>query len=312
MRKKESPQIDKALGASVNYEVSLADVVRRSERRAWFVAFAAILMALILACGYFLVLPLKERIPFLVMADAYTGQATVARLRGDFGQNSITANEALNKSNIAHYIIARESYDVTQRNIRDWNTIYTMSTKELAAAYTLATYDQRNPSSLVNVYGTGKAIRVEIISITLLDSSRSTTGPGTGGGDATVRFQRLLVDKGTGASQILDTRVANLRYNYNKALALDEKQRFDNPLGFQVISYRVDTELVSIPVQPPNSASPAGQAPTLSQQQVPALPTGGTAPAASTAPPQGGATVPAQSPQAVAPAPANPNGVNTQ
>ena len=312
MRKKDSPQIDKALGASVNYEVSLADVVRRSERRAWFVAFAAILMALILACGYFLVLPLKERIPFLVMADAYTGQATVARLRGDFGQNSITANEALNKSNIAHYIIARESYDVTQRNIRDWNTIYTMSTKELAAAYTLATYDQRNPSSLVNVYGTGKAIRVEIISITLLDSSRSTTGPGTGGGDATVRFQRLLVDKGTGASQILDTRVANLRYNYNKALALDEKQRFDNPLGFQVISYRVDTELVSIPVQPPTSASPTGQVPALPQQQVPALPTGGTAPAAPTVPPQGGAPVPAQSPQAMAPAPANPNGVNTQ
>lgn len=250
LRKQNSPKIDAALAASVNYEVSLAEMARRSERRAWFVASSAIAMALILAGGYFLVLPLKERVPFLVMADAYTGQATVARLRGDFGSNSITANEAVNKSNIAHYIIARESYDTAQRNIRDWNTIYTMSSSDVAKAYTSAAYDKRNPNSLINVYGPTRAIRVEIASITLLDSTRDTDGPGTGGGDATVRFQRLLVEKSSGTSRVLDTRIANLRYNYNKNLALDEKQRFDNPLGFQVISYRVDTELVAMPLQP--------------------------------------------------------------
>lgn len=250
LRKKDSQKIDAALAASVNYEVSLAEMARRSERRAWFVASSAIVMALILACGYFLVLPLKERVPFLVMADAYTGQATVARLRGDFGRNSITANEAVNKSNIAHYIVARESYDTAQRNIRDWNTIYTMSSSDIAKAYTSAAYDKRNPNSLINVYGPTRAIRVEIASITLLDSTRDTDGPGTGGGDATVRFHRLLVEKSSGTSRVLDTRIANLRYNYNKNLALDEKQRFDNPLGFQVTSYRVDTELVSMPLQP--------------------------------------------------------------
>jgi type IV secretion system protein VirB8 len=258
LRKKNSPKIDAALAASVNYEVSLADMARRSERRAWFVACSAMAMALILAGGYFLVLPLKERVPFLVMADAYTGQATVARLRGDFGSNSITANEAVNKSNIARYIIARESYDTAQRNIRDWNTIYTMSSPDIAKAYTSASYDKRNPNSLINVYGPTRAIRVEIASITLLDSTRDTDGPGTGGGDATVRFQRLLVEKSSGVSRVLDTRIANLRYNYNKNLALDEKQRFDNPLGFQVVSYRVDTELVSMPLQPATGVPEAG------------------------------------------------------
>lgn len=302
LRKKSSPKIDEALAASVNYEVSLADMARRSERRAWFVAFSAITMALILAGGYFLVLPLKERVPFLVMADAYTGQATVARLRGDFGSNSITANEAVNKSNIAHYVIARESYDSAQRDIRDWNTIYTMSSSEVGQAYTKATYDRRDPNSLVNLYGPTKAIRVEIVSITLLDSTSDTNGPGTGGGDATVRFQRLLVDKSSGVSTILDTRIANMRYNYNKNLALDEKQRFDNPLGFQVTSYRVETELVSIPVQPAadiqQAASPAAQA----QPAAGGQPVGGqTQGAAPTAPTQ----------QQAVPAPANQNGATT-
>lgn len=304
-RKKDSPQIDKALAASVNYEVSLADVVRRSERRAWFVALAAIVMALILACGYFLVLPLKQPVPYLVMADVYTGQATIARLRGDFSRHSITANEALNKSNIAHYVIARESYDITQRDIRDWNIIFTMSTKDIADAYRNGTYNRRNPSSLVNLYGSSKAIRVEIVSITLLDSTRNTTGPGTGGGDATVRFQRLLVDKASGASQVLDTRVANLRYRYNPALALDEKKRFDNPLGFQIVSYRVDTELVSIPVQPPSATAPAAQA----GQPQPASPAGSD-PVLDPAAAPAGASGQMQPPQGAAPA--NTNGVNTQ
>ena len=310
--KNSTPQIDSALAKSVNYEISLADVVRRSERRAWFVAFSAILMALLLAGGYFLILPLKERTPFLVMADAYTGTATVARLRGDFGSNSITANESINKSNIAHYVMARESYDIAQRNIRDWNTIFTMSTSEVASAYNLITYDRRNPASLINTYGGTKAIRVEIISITLLDSTSNTQGPGTGGGDATVRFQRLLVEKSSGAASVLDTRIANLRYNYRKNLALDEKQRFENPLGFQVTSYRVDTELVSVPVQPaavvPSAAS--GQLP----DQGAGAPPQPTQPAGVSPTPQPQPADPAAvpAPQSAAPMPSNPNGVTNR
>lgn len=300
LRKKSSPKIDEALAASVNYEVSLADLARRSERRAWFVAFSAITMALILAGGYFLVLPLKERVPFLVLADAYTGQATVARLRGDFGSNAITANEAVNKSNIAHYVLARESYDVAQRDIRDWNTIYTMSTSEVGRAYHNATYEPRNPNSLISLYGPTKAIRVEIVSITLLDGD-STEGPGTGGGNATVRFQRLLVDKPNGTSTILDTRIANLRYDYQKNLALDEKQRFDNPLGFQVSSYRVETELVSIPIQPPAPGQQAAVPGVPAQQAAVGQGTAGQTQGAVAAPPQTQAT----------PTPANQNGATT-
>lgn len=300
-------KVDRAVDTAVNYEVSLADVVRRSERRAWFVAFSAIFMALILACGYFLLLPLKERTPFLIMADAYTGTATVARLRGDFSQDSITANEAVNRSNLAHYVRARESYDIVQRNVRDWNIVFTMSAPDIADAYNHATYSTGNPDSLLNTYGSSRAIRVEIISITLLDSTRDTQGPGTGGGDATVRFQRLLVDKSSGASSPLDTRVANIRYNYNKGLKLDEKLRFENPLGFQVISYRVDTELVSIPVHPPGATAvsadiggqqpPQGAAGALSGQATPGAHAPDTA-STQAAPPR------------VAPMSARTNGVN--
>ena len=112
MKKSPTPAIEKAVARSVNFELTIADQARRSERRAWWVAFSAVGMSLILAGGYFYMLPLKQKVPYLVMADAYTGTATVAHLTGNFGPNGITTSEAINRSNVAHFVLARESYDL--------------------------------------------------------------------------------------------------------------------------------------------------------------------------------------------------------
>lgn len=101
--------LQRAIARSVDFEVTIADLARRSERRAWTVAMAALAVALVLLGGYFYLLPLKQKVPYLVMADAYTGTSTVARLAGNFNDNTITASEAINRSNIAHFILARES-----------------------------------------------------------------------------------------------------------------------------------------------------------------------------------------------------------
>jgi len=103
-----TPKVEGAVAKAVNYEVTIADIARRSERRAWAVAFTAIAMSLILAGGYFYMLPLKEKVPFLVMADAYTGNAAVARLDESFRNRWVTTSEAINRSNVAHYVTMRE------------------------------------------------------------------------------------------------------------------------------------------------------------------------------------------------------------
>ena len=70
-KKSTSPKIEHAVSKAVNFEITLADMARRSERRAWLVASAAMLLSLVLAAGYLYMLPLKEKVPYLVMADAY-------------------------------------------------------------------------------------------------------------------------------------------------------------------------------------------------------------------------------------------------
>ncbi|HUA79898.1 MAG TPA: type IV secretion system protein [Dyella sp.] len=231
-----SPKIDETVAKSLNFEVTIADIARRSERRAWWVAFCAIGMTLILAGGYFFLLPLKEKVPYLIMADAYTGTSTVARLTDGFTDQKLSTSEAINRSHVAHYVMARETYDVTMMKLHDWNTVMAMSSPALQQSYR-ALYAGNNPESPYRVYGPEKAIRIKILSIVLLGG-----GPGVAPKGATVRLQRNLYDKKNGLSQPLDSKIATLAFTYKPDLKMDEQVRIDNPLGFQATDYRVDND----------------------------------------------------------------------
>lgn len=248
-KKTPNQKVDEAVAKSINFELTIADIARRSERRAWWVASSAIAMAIILAGGYFFMLPLKEKVPYLVMADAYTGTSTVARLDGDIVEQRISTSEAINRSNVAHFVLARESYDVTMINLRDWTTVLTMSAPDVAAAYQTL-YAPTNPDNPYKLYGRDRAIRTNILSIVLVGGGNGQPFKG-----ATVRFQRSVYDKRTGATQPLDNKIATLAFAYKPNLKMDEKYRIENPLGFQITSYRVDSDYATTP--PP--AVTAGQ-----------------------------------------------------
>ena len=241
-KNKGTPQVEAAVARAANFEITIAEMARRSERRAWVVAGAAIVMALILAGGYFVFLPLKEKVPYLVMADAYTGTSTVARLTGNFGEHGITASEAINKSNIAHFVMARESYDYSQFGQRDWNTVHAMGTQFVTSGYAKL-YAKTNPNNPQTLFGKNRSIRVKILSLQLHDPAETGGTPKA----ATVRFQRALYEKTTGTSTPLDSKIASLEFSYNANLKMDEPNRILNPLGFQVTSYRVDNDYAASP-----------------------------------------------------------------
>lgn len=249
-----SRKVDEAVAQSVNFELTVADLARRSERRAWLVAFAAIGMSLLLAGGYYYMLPLKQKVPYLVMADAYTGTSTVAQLTDDLSHRRISTSEAINRSNVAHFVLARESYDLAMLNLGDWATVQTMSSPGVRAAYTRL-YSPGNPDNLYKKYGKDTAIRVKLLSIVLNGGA-----PGMPPRGATVRFQRTLYDKLSGASRPLDNKIATLSFTYKTNLDMDDQSRIENPLGFWVTDYRVDDDYSSSPpaeIQDTNSGATA-------------------------------------------------------
>ncbi|MCS3745075.1 type IV secretion system protein VirB8 [Xanthomonas arboricola] len=248
-RKKEpSHQVDQVVAKAVNYELTIADLAQRSQRRAWMVATTSLAVSVMLAGGYYYMLPLKEKVPYLVMADASTGTATVARLQGDFYNQQITSSEAINRSNVAQYVTARESYDSEIMTLRDWNLVFIMSTTQVGAGHKQL-YMENNPDNPFLKYGKAKSIRVKILSITPLGQRASGGFRG-----AAVRIQRNLYEKTTGISTFIDNKLITLAFDYNNNLKLDEQDRLQNPLGFQVTEYRVDNDYDKAP---PDVGSPA-------------------------------------------------------
>lgn len=255
--------IDRRIAQSTRFELTIADIARRSERRAWSVAWCAIAMALIIAGGYYYMLPLKQKVPYLVMADAYTGTATVARLNDDFAMRGITTREAVNRSNVAHFILARESYDLGLADLSDWKTVQTMAAPGVKAPY-VQLYSNNNPDSLVKQYGKDQAIRVKLLSIQLVGDGAGKTPVG-----ATVRFQRSLYNKQTGATRSMDNKIATMAFTYKQNLEMDDRSRIENPLGFWITSYRVDDDYAT--ASPPEfPAPPAARQPAAAPVTAPA------------------------------------------
>jgi type IV secretion system protein VirB8 len=267
--------IDNAVAGSVNFEITVADLARRSEWRAWWVTAGAIVMALILAGAYLVILPLKEKVPYLVMADAFTGTSTVARLRGDFARNEITTREAVNRSNVSHYVLARESYDSVLLGLHDWVTVYAMSAGNTAGEYR-AQFSGDNAMNPRKLYGTAQAVRVLISSIVLMKNAQGIPN------GATVRIERRVVNKSNGSSTALDNKIITMAFLYKSNLKMDERYRIENPLGFQVTAYRVDNDYSTGSMVQPLASSNGIEAPPVE-------------PSVAAAPGQnGGAAVPVQ------------------
>jgi type IV secretion system protein VirB8 len=208
------------------------------------------------------------------MADAYTGTATVARLDGDFAMRGITTREAVNRSNVAHFVLARESYDLELVNLRDWKTVQTMASAGVKAPY-VQLFANSNPDSLIKQFGKDQAIRIKLLSIQLVGG-----GPGKTPRGATVRFQRSVYNKQNGATRPLDNKIATIAFTYKQNLEMDDQSRVENPLGFWVTSYRVDDDYATAP-------PPEVSVPTATTQPAPAM-AAASAPAA--APPAAAAT----------------------
>lgn len=195
------------------------------------------------AGGYYYMLPLKEKVPYLVMADAYSGTSTIAKLEANFGGRTITTSEALARSNIARFIIARESFDLSIIGQRDWNTVSAMGTTNVVNEYR-ALHSSNNPLRPLNTYGKLRAVRVNILSITLIG------GKGQPYKGATVRFQRTVYDKNSTLSTLLDNKIATMGFVYQDNLEMSDSLRVENPLGFRVTDYRVDNDYSSLPAAP--------------------------------------------------------------
>jgi type IV secretion system protein VirB8 len=235
--KKKSTESEVVIKA-INFENTLTEGFRKSEKRAWIVAISAVCMAVLLVIGMMLMLPLKEKVPYLIMADPYTGTSSLSKITENFASKQITSNEAINKSNAAHFVIARESYDWDLINRRDWNTVFSMSNANISTNFKNLFADD-NPKNPDKLYGKAQVVRVKIKTMVLTETSKGEVN------GATVRFDRIIIDKESARIVGAEAAIATMAFEYKSNLSMAEDQRIENPLGFRVTAYRVDPEVAT-------------------------------------------------------------------
>jgi type IV secretion system protein VirB8 len=226
------------LKKSMDFESNVISMVKRSERRAWTVALGAMALTLLMGGAIAYMLPLKEKVPYLVTVDLKRSTSTISPLRDNIAATGIYASEALNRSHVARFVQAREGYDYDTINEYDWEYVASMSNDPVKNLF-VKQFDGTN-NSPEKKWGRNTAIRVQVTSVILngLDEERGAIPTG-----ATVRFEKWKFDKGTGKSEFLSSHVATMSFEYKAQLKMSDKLRLRNPLGFQVTAFRVDDEI---------------------------------------------------------------------
>ena len=197
--------------------------LRASRRRAWWVAGAAVAVALLEGLALAMLAPLKTVVPYTITVDRQTGAAQLAR-GVDLGP--LTGREALIQSSLAHYVLARETLDATDlaanfRKVGLWSAA-------TARSDYLRSMDRSNPASVLNTANSATQIAVTIKSITPMSP--------------TTALIRFATDRRDGNSPPVRADWAAVAEFGFTGAPLSAEDRLINPLGFVVTRYRRDAE----------------------------------------------------------------------
>jgi len=212
------------LPVAASWSTSVTEDLERSSRRAWTVALIAAIVALLEAIALVFLVPLKTVEPYTLLVDRQTGNVEAL---APLDTQVVTADAALTRSFLVQYVIARESFAVPTLQ-DDYRKVSLWSDGRVREFYQ-RTMNAANPASPLSALPKGSAIRTQVKSVSTL-----------GEGRALVRFLTTQVDQGA-APQPAQHWAAIVNFGFSNA-EMSEADRYVNPLGFQVTSYRRDAE----------------------------------------------------------------------
>lgn len=164
--------------------------------------------------------------PFVIEIEDKTGITNVIR---PLQQEKYAYDETLRRYFLTEYITKRETYNYGTFEYNFFTVVRLLSNTSVYNTFRQNVYAS-NPDSPVRLGQTQRTIKLK--SITFLQQV-----PGQVGFTAQIRFKSE--DNGANTKH----KVATINFEFAD-LALTEEERAINPLGFQVIGYRVDDEII--------------------------------------------------------------------
>jgi type IV secretion system protein VirB8 len=201
----------------------------RSKRLAWMTAGVASGLAITGVAAVAMLTPLKTVAPYVITVDKATGASEITSTLSESwgsGDKQITYNEAVAKYFLADYVRNREGW-IPQARQEFFEGVLAMSSRDEQARWT-AFYSKDNPTSPQSVFTDLDTVFIAVKSVTFVSAKV-----------AQIRFTKTL-QRG---SVVTDTpAIATVTFDTTDT-PTTEQQRFKNPLGLEVQTYRADLEV---------------------------------------------------------------------
>jgi type IV secretion system protein VirB8 len=225
-----TPTLEAYFAEAESWDADRAAQSRRSARAAWWVAAAGWLCAVGSALALALLMPLKQVIPYLVRVDGSTGIVDVVPVF----TGPATPEEAVTRYFLTHYVSVCERFNfvTAESDYEECGAFHSAQRNQAWYALWTAT----NPNSPLSVHKDGSTVRVQVNSVSFFTRASGLTDL------AQVRYLKAA-RQGAGAEESFTHWVATIQYAYGEA-AKDPKTRRWNPLGFKILDFRSEPELV--------------------------------------------------------------------
>lgn len=226
------------LGTNTAWEIDRALMLESSERRAWWVACAGMLLGLTGIAAVFVQGPLRRVVEVPIVVDRLTGETTIQQR---LSVEDVPPLEALDKHNLARFVRAREGYSWMFLQ-RDFDQVARMAVPAVFADYNRH-FEGEN--ALHKRVGAAEDWRINIVSVRLSASGRSGNK-----GEATVTYDKLLRVVDRNLPEVSTRHVASIVFQYQPRVLAKERDRLENPFGFVVVAYRSDPEIATAGARP--------------------------------------------------------------
>lgn len=227
----EREALDAYLAEAAGWDADRLQMQRASEVRAWRIAAAAVLAAVLLAAALMLLMPLKRTEPFVIRVDSTTGVVDVVPAY----EGTQEPGELVSRYFLGHYVQVRERFNAAGAE-QDYYEIAAFSGPTVSQEW-FALWARGNPKSPLERHRDGSSVRVEVRSVSFFER-------GSGLRDtAQVRFARFTRAAGS-AIETPAYFIATIQFAYTRP-STDPQQRQWNPLGFRVLDYRIDAEVLT-------------------------------------------------------------------
>jgi type IV secretion system protein VirB8 len=228
-----SSSVEDAVASNRAWEIDRALMLERSERRAWTVAAAGMVLALVGIAAVFVQVPLRRIVEIPIVVDRMTGETTVQQR---LSVETIPPLEALDKHNLAAFVRAREGYSWWFLQ-RDFDQVARMAVPAVFADYNRQ-FD--GDTALQRKLAGNEEWRINVVGVRLSPSGRRGNR-----GDAAVTYDKVVRMTDRSLPDAITRHVASIVYEYQPKVLARERDRIENPFGFVVTAYRSDPEIAS-------------------------------------------------------------------